>query len=342
MKQTFDEQDIKIAESIIRTFETGRPDGNYSAIAVLNDGAGISYGAGQFTHRSGSLAAVIRRYQSLGGSVGRDELDAALPLISLKDRSSIIRAANDRAFRRALIAAGRTRPMRDAQDAILRQRYMTPALRECRRRGLVLPLSLAVVYDSLVHGSFARIAGRVGSVAGERAWVTAYVRRRHEWLRSIPRLRSTSYRTAFFLGEILKQNWHLDTPLIVNGRRIGGIRSTPIQQEPPSIESMDAEIDRDLENDLGHDLGDRSFNDVSISATEPRTDGRRSLWTTILGSIGQAAFAVGGFVAGLPMEVWLGAALIIAVIIIVYLYRQLALGRIRESACTNCQQEKLL
>lgn len=331
---------MKLVGSIIRTFETGRPQGNYSAVAVLNDGAGISYGAGQFTQRSGSLAAVVKRYLANGGRTGRNELQAALPLISLTDAASIRRAVGDRELRRALAEAGRTRTMRAAQDAILKARYLTPALRECTRRGFTEPLSLAVIYDSLVHGSFARIAKRVGSVHGERAWITAYVRRRHEWLRSIPRLRVTSYRTAFFLGEILKQNWELATPLNVNGRRIDVARNVATDaaayNSPSAAETYD--IDRvQGQDDAAESRVDRLIDDIPSEL--PRRDSRRSLWTTVLGTIGQAAFAVASFVAGLPIEFWLGAALIIAVIIIVYLYRQLALGRIRESACTNCKQE---
>jgi chitosanase len=321
--ETFDTSSRTVAAAVVRVFETGSPTGRYSAVAVLDDGAGISYGISQFTHRSGSLLKVVRRYLDNGGPIGRRQMLAVLSTLSKNDPASIQRLANDRRFKEALRSAAASGEMREAQDRIAEADYLVPAMTECRRRGFVEPLSLAVIYDSFVHGSFQRIARRVAAVRGERAWITAYVRKRHEWLRSIPRLRATSYRTAFFLGEILKQNWQLATPLTVNGRRI----NMPRPSKPElSGETYEREYD--------------TSQDDSVTNKVLRTDGRRSLWATVLGSIGQAAFAVGGFLAGLPVEVWLGAALIIAVLIIVYLYRQLTLGRIREAGCRRCAQEK--
>jgi hypothetical protein len=37
------------ALAIVNIFETGKPFGEFAAVAVLNDGAGISYGISQFT-----------------------------------------------------------------------------------------------------------------------------------------------------------------------------------------------------------------------------------------------------------------------------------------------------
>ena len=64
---SFSTLDLLKALAIVNVFETGKPFGEFTAVAVLNDGAGISYGISQFTHRSGSLAAVIERYPKPGG-----------------------------------------------------------------------------------------------------------------------------------------------------------------------------------------------------------------------------------------------------------------------------------
>jgi len=61
-----------------------------------------------------------------------------------------------------------------------------------------------------------------------------------------------------------------------------------------------------------------------------RTDAVKSLWTAIVGTIWQSIWAVGSFVIGLPNEVWLVVALIVAALMLLYLYRQVALGKIRE------------
>src|SRR5690606_39674189 len=125
------------------------------------------------------------------------------------------------AFRKALAAAGITREMREAQDAAAFEMYMRPAIAACAGSGFVHPLSLAVIYDSITHGSYNKIRDRVRltDVNGgfEKAWVTEYVRQRDAWLASIPRLRTTRYRTRFFLNQIALGRWELELPLRVNG-----------------------------------------------------------------------------------------------------------------------------
>jgi hypothetical protein len=61
-----------------------------------------------------------------------------------------------------------------------------------------------------------------------------------------------------------------------------------------------------------------------------RADAAKSLWTTVAGTMWQTFWAIASFVIGLPREVWLAVAIIAAVLTILYLYRQFALGRIRE------------
>ena len=61
-----------------------------------------------------------------------------------------------------------------------------------------------------------------------------------------------------------------------------------------------------------------------------RTDAAKSFWTAVIGSVTQAFWAVVGLVAGIPREVWLVVAIIAAVLMVMYLYRQIALGKIRE------------
>ena len=68
------------ALAIVNVFESGKAFGDFSAVAVLNDGAGISYGFCQFTHRSGALAAVLEQYLKNGGQVARAAIENALPI----------------------------------------------------------------------------------------------------------------------------------------------------------------------------------------------------------------------------------------------------------------------
>lgn len=72
-----------------------------------------------------------------------------------------------------------------------------------------------------------------------------------------------------------------------------------------------------------------------VNAVLTRKDGAKSLWTTIAGTIWQTVWAVFGFVAGIPRQVWLVVAVIAAALMLVYLYRQIALGKIRESSANS-------
>ena len=54
----------------------------------------------------------------------------------------------------------------------------------------------------------------------EKAWITAYVKARHEWLLGSRKkfVRASSYRTKDLMKMIEEKNWNLDKlPLIANG-----------------------------------------------------------------------------------------------------------------------------
>jgi hypothetical protein len=132
-----------------------------------------------------------------------------------------------------------TPEMRAAQQKVMTERYLTPAIEACEGSHFELPLSLAVIYDAMNHGSYAKIrdedritheqiAERVTvdhsehglSEAFEEAWITEYVRLRDAWLASVPRLNSTRYRTRFFMNQIHAGNWQLALPMTVQGVKL--------------------------------------------------------------------------------------------------------------------------
>jgi hypothetical protein len=61
-----------------------------------------------------------------------------------------------------------------------------------------------------------------------------------------------------------------------------------------------------------------------------RNDAAKSLWTTVVGSVTQTFWALFGLMAGIPREVWLVVAIVAAALMLMYLYRQITLGKIRE------------
>jgi hypothetical protein len=383
-----EQADLLKALAIVNIFETGKPYGEFGAVAVLDDGAGISYGVSQFTHRSGSLAAVVDRYLEFEGTVGRYFLENALPNLRRKEPVVIRAYAKDERFKKALRAAAVTREMRIAQLQVAFEKYLRPAMDECERLRFVLPLSLAVVHDSMTHGSYERFRDHIKKRLDEKAWITEYVRIRDRWLASVPRLTATRYRTRFFLDQIALGRWDLKLPLNVHGYwlrdehiaeilkfadvsigehlAVGSnfephrqsntnteipptssqvLTPTPQAQQPadrvgsPNVNEGARDGTGALADARASDTSAFSIEDLRdgidtvdafLSGVAYRTDRAKSLWTTVVGSIWQTAWAIVSFLIGLPRFVWFAVAIIVAALTLFYLYRQILLGKLRE------------
>ena len=217
-----------IIERIVNALETGRPQGDYGAIAIFNDGPHgirqLTYGRSQTTEY-GKLRLLIARYAAAGGTYSKD-------LGAYEERIGEEPLADDHPFRSLLRIAGRTDPvMRDAQDAFFEQEYFHPAMQWAADHGLTFPLSALVVYDSYIHsGSILPLIRRTfpertpDAGGDERAWTTAYVKARHTWLADHPRatIRKTQYRTRCLWTEIRRANWNLNVrPIRANGVVVG-------------------------------------------------------------------------------------------------------------------------
>ena len=370
------------ALALVAAFETGSASGKFSTVAVLDDGAGVSYGFSQFTHRSGALADVLERYKTIGGTVGTFIINGRMSLVRRQTPQAIAQLSADIPFRNSLRAAGITDEMKQAQVDIALERFLRPAECECERMRFTSPLALAVIHDSMVHGSWIKIRDRI-TRRGEHEWIREYVETRDKWLASIPRLASTRYRTRFFLNQIKLQNWELNLPLRANGVAItediidrfaqfagaqasdqqGSAVGPQLSTEPPTppqnsstssdVSSTEAQPPNVVEqrkpeseppavvggstsaidNIESHvNAAAAKYDQVERIATTvtSRNDAAKSLWTTVFGSVTQTFWAVFGLIAGVPREVWLVVALIAAALMLMYLYRQIELGKIRE------------
>ena len=384
---TFSDSDKLKALAVVSIFETSRPLGDFGAVAVLPDGAGISYGFCQFTHRSGALVEVLAVYLRTGGAVAREIIEGRIKQAKNSSRSSLMVLAADEAFKKALRAAAVTREMKAAQIATAMRRYVEPAVIECGRMKFASALSLAVVCDSMVHGSWIALRDRTtadlvqrfpqkrDTAAQEKLWVTEYVRRRNEWLGSREVLSPTRYRTQFFLQQIAVSNWDLRLPATVHGVKLtDGIvenlrglvkmaaNNSAVEPEPaatgngptsiPLAPYQETSVDPPMKSaqppdqqkgqagevldavERNVDRAAARYDQVErvVNAVVRRNDAAKSLWTTVAGSIGQTIWAVVGLLAGVPREVWFVVAVIAALLMLMYLYRQVALGKIREKA----------
>jgi hypothetical protein len=375
LTQNFSTETIARAFAIVSIFETGKPAGAFDAVVVLDDGAGVSYGIAQFTHRSGSLLAVVEKYFLSNEQAGREVLDDRLTLLRKRTRAAVSQLAADDAFKNALRLAAETQAMRDAQCRTAFDRYLAPALAACAELNFRLPLSLAVVLDSFVHGSWMKIYSTVTAArSDEKAWIAEYVHRRDRWLASLARLRKTRYRTKFFTAEIARANWTLDLPLSVNGRKLtsGDLLSPELTAlssfgRDPHPATPETSLTADVpQSPAASSIVQPASTDLTVSSSDVRPsdtfgerlrrlqhditcaaerydrvedavrtvvirgDSAKALWTTVIGTLWQTFWAIAGFLTGMPRGIWLGAAVIAGALMLLYLYRQIALGRLRE------------
>ena len=211
----------RTAKAIINLFETGKPLGNYGQVTLLaGDSGQLTYGRSQTTLASGNLALLIRSYCEAPGAEAVSALSPYLPALTAKDPS----LNQDMTFRGLLHQAGADPVMQSCQDAFFDKGYWLPAVSSAQSLGLDLGLSVAVVYDSKVHGSWNAMRDRTlatnpNPAADQKGWVAAYVATRRQWMatNSNTLLQKCVYRMDTFNSLIAAGAWDLPLPLTVRG-----------------------------------------------------------------------------------------------------------------------------
>lgn len=219
-------QQYSLVRRWINSVETGSPQGDYGGISRYRDGAQGSrrqytLGAAQTTEAGQNIEKLLRRYMEADKENLYDEglkVFFDYPDYALAEASAAERKPFEDAFR----AAASDPDMKLVQDKFFEDVYFGPAFEWCRKHRFEDALSHLVVANSFIHsgGILSFLRRRFSATPlNERAWVTAYVRTRHDWLRkhSRPLLRKTIYRTDALLVEIADNNWDLSQPLVVNG-----------------------------------------------------------------------------------------------------------------------------
>jgi chitosanase len=209
-------------KAIVNLFETGQVLGDYGQVTLIAGDTGhLTFGRSQTTLGSSNLSLLLQQYCGNAGARFRRRLAAALPLAAARD----LALDTDLKLHNVLRATADDPVMRDVQDVFFNNTYFDPAMRTADREAITSPLGKAVVYDSFVHGAWARIRARVeGTPAsrGEQAWVRSYVEARRSWLETSSRadLRKTVYRMDALMRLIDLGMWGLELPLVVRGAEI--------------------------------------------------------------------------------------------------------------------------
>lgn len=228
--------------AIVNIFETGEGLGDYSMVTLIpGDTGGLTYGRSQTTLKSGNLGRMLQLYVDREGALLGPRIAFFMPRVRAKDDG----LGHDAYFKNLLRTAADDRLMREVQDAFFDAHYYEKACAVADRQGIRTPLGLAVVFDSLVHGSWPAMRRHTeaehGSVAtlGEERWINAYLAVRRDWLANHRRsdLRATVYRMDAFLGLVDLGAWDMPLPMIVRNHVIdeASLRALPsrVHDGPP-------------------------------------------------------------------------------------------------------------
>ncbi|MGD9216576.1 MAG: peptidoglycan-binding protein [Desulfobacteraceae bacterium] len=233
----------KAAQAIVNIFETGKPQGEYGKVTLLPDDPGhLTYGRSQTTLASGNLFLLIKAYTENDDAQFGNAL--LRYLIRLANRDTTL--DHDRRLRRLLREAGDDPVMQDVQDEFFDRVYWSPSRKIAEITGISTGLGSGVIYDSRIHGSWARMRDRTihryGTVEsiGEKQWVVNYVAVRKDWLanHSIRILNKTIYRMEAFQSLIGQEKWGLELPFSVRGIRID---DQVLGQKPVRASAQDVE-----------------------------------------------------------------------------------------------------
>lgn len=224
-----------IIENIVTIHETGRISQNSygTVVNVAGDNGGLTYGKHQTTINSGNLYFMLKRYVEAPQASYAHLIAPYLERLKRKDPSLGVNAA----FKSLLKTAGADPVMQAVQDRFFEEQYWEPAVRFCNAKGFTLPLTLAVVYDSIIHGSLYRIDKMLPPNLPERQWISAYCTTRRSWFvnHSNPLLRRCTYRMDTFIRLYDAGNFVLSPPVWAHGQRAdaGVINNVPASPNPP-------------------------------------------------------------------------------------------------------------
>jgi len=141
-------------QSIVNVFETGKATGNYGAVTFSARDVGcLTYGRSQTTLASGGLALLIGEYCNTTGALQAAALLPYLARLASRDRT----LDSDAKFTSLLRKAGTDPAMHRVEDQFFDRDYWDPAICAAQRLAIETPLGSAVVYDSFIHGAWARL-----------------------------------------------------------------------------------------------------------------------------------------------------------------------------------------
>ncbi len=149
---------VRRAEQITTYFENGTVDFKYDYIENLKDGRGFTAGRVGFCTGTGDLVQVVNRFCSRV-KTPIDKICTYLPRLNqinaqfLKTKDPNPDVSGLDGFEAAWEAAASNVAFRQAQDELVNELYLFPALDHAKKIGIRSPLGKAILYDTMImHG----------------------------------------------------------------------------------------------------------------------------------------------------------------------------------------------
>ena len=222
------EKTVRKIKNVLSVAEQGVGRIPYEKVEVMADGPNgvkqITLSIG-FTQYGGNLGKVIEEYVKREGKYS-EQLGTYVSKLKSTD------TVYDKKFKNYLSLAGKEDSvMGEVQEELFEKLYMGPAIRWGEKEGFTEPYSFLIVCDSFLHSGkiLASIRNKFSEKTPanggrERLWIESYVNARHIWLsgHSNSLIRSSSYRTKYYLDLLKLGDWNLDKihTVTMNGVKI--------------------------------------------------------------------------------------------------------------------------
>ena len=157
---SFTKEQRLIADEYISIFENGTTDIRYEYVGNIQDGRGMTAGRAGFNSATGGMLIVIEKYTKIkpNNSLSRyiDELKRLNEIYAQNGYVLTSQSADTSqliGLKTAWIENASFSEFRKVQDDVVDTLYFIPALKEGRKLGLKMPLSLLSLYDAQIqHG----------------------------------------------------------------------------------------------------------------------------------------------------------------------------------------------
>ena len=199
------------ADSFVRAYNLTQliESGGKAFAAYQNSDKGIvSYGCIQFTLQSGNLQDVVERFTAKSNSQAASTLRRFLAW-----PSNLETLRHDQQFASALKSAANEDTMRDAQLAVTKEKFWSPAEAKAADLGLTSALSKAILFDTNVQGGMHTICARTnkrvaGQLVSEQRYLEVFLDARLKYLKSVAP--QTANRLNIFYTELYAGNLELN------------------------------------------------------------------------------------------------------------------------------------